>query len=354
MRQELTSLAKISRPIPRDVFLRKRLFSKLDRLRQSPVIWVSGPPGSGKTTIISSYIESCSIPCLWYQVDQGDSEAATFFHFLGLAVKKAAPRKRRPLPHLTPELQKDLSMFTRRFFQETFSRLKAPSIVVLDNYQDALDEPLFHEVIRDGLSEVPQGVNVMVLSHNDPPQVFARMRANQLIELITYDDLRLTPEESRGIADMRGTEDLSEETLKYLQEKTEGWVAGLVLMLERMKIEGLSTESMSGAAPEVIFDYFVSEVFGKLDEETRDLLIKAALFPSMTGNMAKELTLNSGAGSILSDLVLKNCFTVRHIHKEKVYYQFHYLLRQFLLNQGEEKLGSQTLKDERLKAAEIM
>jgi len=70
-------LGKITRPILPEVYPRKRLFEALDKLRRQPLIWVSGPGGSGKTTLVSSYLEDRKIPCLWYQVEEGDKDPAT-------------------------------------------------------------------------------------------------------------------------------------------------------------------------------------------------------------------------------------------------------------------------------------
>ncbi|MDZ4384321.1 MAG: hypothetical protein U0940_02435, partial [Nitrospirota bacterium] len=93
-------MGKVTRPVVTEVYPRKRLFDLLDRAKNRPVIWVTGPPGCGKTTLISSYIESRGLPCLWYQIDEGDKDLSTFFYYMGLAAKKAAPRRRRPLPLL--------------------------------------------------------------------------------------------------------------------------------------------------------------------------------------------------------------------------------------------------------------
>jgi ATP/maltotriose-dependent transcriptional regulator MalT len=45
-------MGKVSRPILTGIYPRKRLFALLDRIRERPVIWVSGPPGCGKTTLV--------------------------------------------------------------------------------------------------------------------------------------------------------------------------------------------------------------------------------------------------------------------------------------------------------------
>ena len=58
------------------------------------MIWISGPPSAGKTTLVSSYLAERGTPHLWYQLDPGDGDLGTFFHYLGVAVRSAAPRPR--------------------------------------------------------------------------------------------------------------------------------------------------------------------------------------------------------------------------------------------------------------------
>ena len=149
-------MSKVTPPILTGVFPRKRLFDLLDRMRERPVIWIAGPPGCGKTTLVSSYLDARKLPCLWYQVDPGDADPATLFYYLGLTAREAAPRKRKPLPLLTPEYRQGMSAFILRYFEDLFARLKIPSIVVFDNYQEIPEDAPFHEIIINGLSRIPE------------------------------------------------------------------------------------------------------------------------------------------------------------------------------------------------------
>src|SRR5512139_3513445 len=126
-------IAKISRPMPTGYYPRHRLYRLLDKARKAPVLWITGPPGCGKTTLISSYIESRRLPCLWYKVDEADADLAAFFYYLGLAAKKAAPRKKKRLPLLTPERLPGLSVFAQRYFEALSSMLSAHSLLVFDD-----------------------------------------------------------------------------------------------------------------------------------------------------------------------------------------------------------------------------
>ena len=74
MKAKAGSYAKVTPPTLFDCSHRQRLFDLLDAKQTLPVIWIAGPPGSGKTTLVKSYIEHLDQPCLWYQVDAGDAD----------------------------------------------------------------------------------------------------------------------------------------------------------------------------------------------------------------------------------------------------------------------------------------
>ena len=169
MQKQSPTLAKLSQPRLSAPLLRERLFGLLDTLRERPVVGVVGPPGAGKTTLVASYLSARRIPGVWYQVDEGDADAAAFFYYLRLAVQKAASDSEPELQLLTPEYLKDLRGFSRRFFRQFYTRLPQPSVLVLDNFQDAPDDSPFVAIVREALSEIPQGVNIILCSRSDPP-----------------------------------------------------------------------------------------------------------------------------------------------------------------------------------------
>ena len=124
------SLAKLTQPRLFGTVPRTRLFADLDRRRERPVLWVTAPPGAGKTTLVAGYVEARECPCIWYQADAGDSDPATFFYYLGLATQRAAPKSKTPLPLLTSEFLADIPDFARRFFREMYARLPDSSVLV--------------------------------------------------------------------------------------------------------------------------------------------------------------------------------------------------------------------------------
>lgn len=201
MTRQPTTLAKLTRPKLFRVVARDRLYRRLDQERQShPVVWIAGPPGSGKTALVASYIETRKLSNIWYQVDGGDADPATFFHYLTIAGQAAAGKKRQRLPAFTPEYALDLPGFTRRYFRELFASLPTTTILVLDNYQEVKADSSFHNVIYGAATELPGVINLLVISHVPPPQQYARVVANNLLGQVSWDDLRLTLAETESLA----------------------------------------------------------------------------------------------------------------------------------------------------------
>lgn len=354
MTQTHSTLAKISPPRLGDYYVRQRLFESLDNARKRPVIWISAPAGAGKTTLVKSYLEYKKIKPHWYQVDEGDHDIASFFYYLGLLGKQAAPRRKKQLPLLTPEYLLGLPTFARNFFRELFSRLKAPGVLVLDNYQEVQPDSQLHDLLAIAFAEIPEGINVIVISRSDPPPVFTRLRASQIMNLLGWEQLRLMPEETAGLGQLRcGNKPIAKQTLDKLHSQTGGWVAGVVLLLEQDK-DLLWGEAMTD--PEnhaVIFDYFTNELFCKAEPVSQQFLLRTALLPKFTASTAMQLTGNEQTEKILSDFIRRNFFTVRHMGSPPSY-EYHPLFREFLQNQGREIFSAAELAALQFAAAQLL
>lgn len=324
----------------------------MDSHRKTPIIWIHGPAGSGKTTLIAHYLDDRQLPCLWYQLDKTDNEIANFFYYLGLAVKKAAPEN-KPLPLLSPEYVPDIPLFARRYFEEAYSYLTPPLVMVFDNYQDIPEGSLLHEVIRQGLHGIPEGVTLIFASREDPPADMAPFQTAREMKYIEWKELRFTLHESKGIMKLRSKTTLSNEIMLHIQNISHGWIAGLILILlraEKENIESLSTDHYS--LPE-IFDYFAHEVVKKLDKPTRDFLLKTAFLPQMTSKMAEILTGNNHAGLILSELNAQNCFLEKR-HTQMHTYRYHPLFKEFLMNLDKTEFSTEEIAQLHYRAAELL
>lgn len=342
-KNKTTLPAKLSRPrLTSNVLLRKRLFSALESGLKKRAIWVSGPPGAGKTTLVNSFIESRKLKTLWYQIDGADTDVATLFHYLG-TLAGSASRKGSPMPRYSPEAASNLALFSSRYFLELFSRIRQPFTLVFDNFQEASDDPRFIEAVYAGMKETPVGSALILISRTEPPSAFARSCVNAEMGVVCWDDMRLTEREALDVAGLLSPRVLNRKGLKDLHSKAEGWMAGLLLLLEQAKTGAGSVKEISGGATGSAFNYFMAEVFDKIDHVSQGFLLRSALFQEMTPDMATEISGEKDASKILSSLNAGNFFVAKRI-SPRVSYQYHPLFRDFLLAKAKEVFGTDYLK----------
>lgn len=357
----LPTLGKLRPPRLGRVFGRDRLFSQLDAFAAAPGLWVSGPPGIGKTTLVATYLSARAIPCLWLQLDESDADPANFVYFLREAAALVAPRRKPLLPLKLPlpgaDDLRDVPGFIKRCFRRLAAVIDLPWVLVLDNAQELGSAAALHKGIAAALAELPERARVIVISREVPPVEYARALANQQLSTIDESTLRFTDDDTQQLVSLHGRDWQAAE----LRRLTDGWAAAMILLLATRTDLSLDDSLRSGTARDRLFAFFAGEVMEKLGPADAAVLMRVAFLPSATAAMAVAISDNPRAADLLTDLVRRSLFTerrdaaARSDHDTLAFtFTFHALFSEFLRARAAELLTPAALRDVQLRAAQLL
>jgi ATP/maltotriose-dependent transcriptional regulator MalT/DNA-binding SARP family transcriptional activator len=344
----VTKLAKLARPKLHQVLPRERLFARLNECRTRSLVWVMGPPGAGKTSLVASYLDAIRATGVWYQVDPGDRDLETFFHYLSRAVIADAGKRSVVLPKFSAEHRSDPIAFARLFFRALFECMRPPAVLVLDNYHELPGDAELHKLLDAIVREAPEGHTVIVTSRTEPPAECASLRLQDRLAILDWDELRLTLDETRRIAASRQVVD--ETKVREIHQHTDGWPVGLAMTLEQIKrgIDGIAGQGTKNR--EVLFNYFAGQIVAALPETEREQLMRIALLSRSTAAQAAAIGHHAGAGALLESLYRKRLF----VEKRADAFQFHDLFRAFLLSEFDRTHDAATAARLRSEAAALL
>jgi len=346
-------LPKFDSPDTNGLYKRKQLFRQLSQYKNIPALWLSAPAGFGKTSLVCSYLADARIPLIWYQVDAGDSDIASFFHHMALCIKNAYPRKRARLPDFTQEYINDLPAFSINFFRQLYAIIEPGTALVIDNYQDCSENTKLHQVMEYALTEASRINQLIIISRMDPPPELTRFRVSATLKLISLDDICLKKDECRRLAEMKTSRSLSHEQLEDLYQLTQGWAAGLVLMLEYLNEGESSLEKMHFDSQQALLNYIAQEIFIHFDQATRKVLINTSFLDRINLSDAKKLTNVTTTGEILERLSKQQLLTIRHKNKDNSF-EYHPLFRSFLRERAISSLTKKQLVELQNKTASLL
>jgi LuxR family transcriptional regulator, maltose regulon positive regulatory protein len=221
---------KLYIPQPRpNLVQRSQLIDRLNKGVNQKLILISAPAGFGKTTILSEWISQSEIPTAWISLDKGDDDSVQFINYLVAAFQKFEPSIGKTiLPVLQSPQPPAIKSIIISLIKE-ISDISGDLILILDDYH-SIDTEEIHKIVELLLDFLPAHIHLVIATRVDPPLPLARLRvSNQLTELRTT-DLCFTVDKTTLFFNKMELE-LSNRDISLLESRTEGWIAGLQLVL---------------------------------------------------------------------------------------------------------------------------
>jgi len=282
---------------------------------------VTAPAGSGKTVLLRSWISDPdrSGCAAWVPVGRDGRDPQHFWLSVVSALRQTAACSGLVQP-LTPAPDIDGWAIVERLLADLAS-LSKPLWLVVDDVHE-----LDPEVLRQLellIMRAPPPLRFVLAVRHDVRLGLHRLRLEGELAEIRAGDLRFSMTEAQELFAAAGVK-LAEPTVAMLQERTEGWAAGLRLAAlslaghpdpERFAAEFSGTDR-------TVAEYLLAEVLDRQPDQVRRLLLRTSILERVNGELASLLTGDQGAERVLQDLEQAGAFVVS-LDANRTWFRYH-------------------------------
>ena len=252
-----------------NLFFSEALANKLQRVKTCALSALEAPAGYGKTTAIRKLFEESDEAVCWFTAVEGmaDNSFRWFIRQIG-AIDETSARRLEDLGYLN----RSNAGQAARIISEM--QASGPLTLVFDNFQFALQS--WQPQVLDALAKCGDGgLRTVFISQN-----FGRLREvlNALEGSVCYirsRDLLLSEADIGAYACQLGIT-ASENEIRAIHRRTNGWTAAVALYLENLQ-EGLSESGGEG-----LDELLTSTFWQKLNDRQRQALLRVCLFDQIS------------------------------------------------------------------------
>jgi LuxR family maltose regulon positive regulatory protein len=291
---------------------------------------VSGPAGFGKTSLLSEFVTQLRQLVAWVSLDEEDNDPIRLWTYLITAcqtVQEGVGRAALELLQTAHPLPDDT---IPTILINDLTSQDGSLVLVLDDYHQ-IQNPSIHAGLLFLLDHLPHNLHIVISSRSDPPWPLARYRARNQLTEIRAQDLRFSREEATEFLDRTMGLNLSAGEVAALEERTEGWAAGL--QLAALSMQGCSdiaafVEAFTGSQLYVA-EYLMQEVLQRQSQDTQTFLLQTSILKRLNAGLCEAVTDCQDGQAILQSLHHANIFVVPLDH-EGHWLRYHHLFADLL------------------------
>ncbi len=326
-------LTKLQLPrITHPVIHRKQLLGQLTSSKQH--VLIVAPAGYGKTTIVTQWLNTSYArqQIAWFSIDTTDNNTSMFLNYLIAALEQDH------IDHVEARLQAYWELFNHPqtilsvVINDLMQSDDVEKVLVLDDYHLINDNNAdIHKLVQQLLNTAIPQLKLVILSRTAPPYSIAKIRAENRLRELRFEDLLFTREEVHKYFYARLNLTLSDTQLDALNQFTEGWGVGLAMVaLRMMNTNDIDAFIQQCAGTEKsIADYLLSEIFDQQSEKVQQFLVQTSLLNHFQGDLCDAVLERHDSYALLTRLENMGLLVIP-LDTQRRWYRYHHFFRDFL------------------------
>jgi ATP/maltotriose-dependent transcriptional regulator MalT len=294
------------------------------------IVLLVAPPGFGKTTLLGQWKDTDGRPFAWVTLDGADNDPVVLWTYIILAIRAVQPAFGEGLDSALRVAGTDVTHAIIPQLLNELESLDGELVLVLEDYH-SITSPACHGSLELFVEGAPSNVSLVLSGRADPPLPLGSMRVRGDFLELRAADLAFTDDETARFLNEQLGLGLSIDDLIVLQERTEGWPAGLYLAYLSIRDAPDRARFVTdfGGSNRHVVDYLTDVVVSRLDDPTRDFVLATSILERMCGPLCDAVAGRRGSDGLLVELEHANLFLVP-LDDRREWYRYHRLFADLL------------------------
>ncbi len=293
---------------------------------------ISAPAGYGKTSALVDFAQHTSVPVCWYTVDERDRDVDLFIRYIIGAIQEQFPdsgeRAREAVVSRGSKLFREPTAVIADLVNEMLD-LGTDFALVIDNFEPVEGALGIREFIHRLIEVLPSNCHLMMGSRVLPNVPVTQLVAKRQLVGLTEQHLRFGPDEIRKLLHRSGI-DVSETKAKAIATGAEGWITGVLLVLDLLREDAEPALLDAQKATSQTYEYLALEVLERQPRDLRRFLRKSSVLREMSARLCRDVLGIAGARFLFPEVERRNLFLTRFGDESGATYRYHHLFRNFL------------------------
>jgi len=325
--------SKVLPPVDRRRVSRPRLLALCAGTPRKLTV-IRAPAGWGKSTLLAEWhaTEAGSRGFAWLTLDRGDNDPVRFWTYLIEALRTQHPDAGATSLPLLEAPRVDVVDEVLPVLSNELATSAHGIVLVLDDYH-LITNPQIQESVAAFVDHLPRVLELALATRSTPALPLARLRARGELVEIDASALGFSVEDAESLLnDLHGL-GLDHRAVERLQERTEGWAAGLYLASLTLRGRGPAyveefVREFAGDDRHVV-DYLSAEVLSGQTPQVRAFLLRTSLLDRFCAQLCDAVTGGDDARRILHEMESSNFFLIP-LDSKRVWYRYHHLFAELL------------------------
>ncbi len=328
-------------PVPDYYVTRRDLNGFLEKIIKVPIALVITPAGYGKSVCISSWLKEQSMPYSWITLDESENDLRQFLFYLLHAIQNLFPGSLADCKILACSANLPPIHSIAECFIREVEKIETDFVIALDDIHHVGNKAIY-DFLSEVLRHPSPHFHLVVIGRRDPFLPISRLRGKDMVLEIRVREMCFDREETRQLIELILGIRATTETVRFMHQRTEGWIAGLRMLLfssngisgQSSKPEELSSDS------QIVQEFLLTEVLENQPVELSMNLMRLALLDRFCAPLCEVIgaasrgaePLNVSGEEFIRTVKSANLFLIT-LDAGNIWYRFHHMFQQLLLTQ---------------------